>query len=84
MKATRDGLTNAFPMCNVDVVPILGYVPMDFSGKDKIMEDLKENGSVLQPGFMEPEGIILHNHKYFLTFKDTYEFSEGKWKEAKE
>ena len=77
---TELGITDAFPSCNVDVVPILGNLSGDIKFQP-IMEDLHKNGSYLVPGFLNPEGIIIHNSKHGFTFKETFEFTEGKWKE---
>jgi len=41
------------------VVPVLYRGPMDYRKIDEAMENLKQNGSVLVPGFNRPEGIVI-------------------------
>lgn len=59
------------------VVPILYKGRVDATAVDRIMEQLKTGGSLLVPGFMRVEGIVvtLGNVKY----KKVFEAEETKW-----
>lgn len=59
------------PCC--DVVPILWRGNMDFLNVPEIMENLKANGSVASPGFMNPEGIVIFHAASGALFKKTFE-----------
>lgn len=43
------------------------------------MERLKHEGSVAAPGFMKPEGIVIHDGCSERNIKHTFEYKEGKW-----
>ncbi len=43
--------------CNV--VPLLYSGPFSTEGIDKVLSDLRESGSVVAPGFKDPEGIVV-------------------------
>jgi hypothetical protein len=66
-----------------DVVPILyqGYL-----GSTDVFETcllgLKEAGSAIAPGFMNPEGIVMYHGPSRTSFKKTFDYDEaGKWAE---
>jgi hypothetical protein len=44
---------------NVTTVPVLYEGKIDLEAIDRVMEDLKTNGSKLVPGFMRPEGVVV-------------------------
>lgn len=55
------------------IVPTLYRGEFDTNSIIKVMEKLKESGSVAAPGFMNPEGIVIfHTHGRHL-FKKTFE-----------
>ncbi len=65
-------------------VPLLakGYMDNPAAEFDRIMEDLKANGSRFAPGFMNPEGIVMLHRPSGTLFKKTFEYDEaGKWAE---
>jgi hypothetical protein len=66
------------PSC-VGIVPILARG--ENVNPDEAMEKLKAGGSVIAPGFMNPEGVVVFHsasrQMYKLTFKD----DGGKWRE---
>lgn len=66
----------------VGVVPVLYEGPFSEAAIEDCMVSLKEGGSVASPGFMRPEGVIIYMPSSRSLFKCTFEFSEGKWKEA--
>ena len=47
---------------------------------NQAIEELKEKGSFQVPGFMNPEGVIVHLLNTKRMFKWTFENNEGKWK----
>ena len=57
----------------------LGVVPVLFKGVfttdtvDKVMTDLKNTGSHVGEGFMNPEGVVVYHHALRKSFKITYE-----------
>lgn len=66
-----------------DVVPMLykGYLA-DSGTFEVILADLKENGSKIAPGFMNPEGIVMYHGPSRTLFKKTFDYDEaGKWAE---
>ena len=64
----------------IDICPALYYGVYTADIVAEVMETLHQKGSTLVPGFMQPEGVILRIGDNL--FKETFEFSEGKWKEA--
>jgi hypothetical protein len=62
------------------VVPILGQCLFsDANAIDSMFEVLRVTGSVAAPGFMRPEGIVIHHVPGCLSFKRTFEKDvEGK------
>jgi hypothetical protein len=69
---------NQTPPACCDVVPILHYGSFSLDDIDETMNLLRDTGSWVVPGYMNPEGVIIfyENHLY----KDTFEYREGKWK----
>jgi hypothetical protein len=66
-----------------DVVPRLysGRVE-NFSLFDDLLNDLKQNGSKIAPGFNNPEGIVMYHGPSKTSFKRTFDYDEaGKWAE---
>lgn len=58
------------PAC-CDVVPILYQGIMDESKILWALDDLKQNGSRISPGFMNPEGVVVFHTAANLCFKKT-------------
>jgi hypothetical protein len=69
----------------VDVVPIIinnEYLGNPAQAFDEAMNGLKTMGSHAAPGFMNPEGIVMHHRASGTTFKKTFDYDEaGKWAE---
>jgi len=63
----------------VDVVPTLYKGPFCTKTIERVMENLKESGSIAAPGYMNPEGIIIYHTGSGQTFKKTFNFDKGKW-----
>lgn len=61
-------------------VPLLYKGCISLDAINSSMEDLKKNGSLLVPGYMNPEGIVvdLDGHLY----KNVFDNEEVKWKEV--
>lgn len=63
------------PPC-IGVVPVLYQGPFDLGVIEQTMEALAMNGSVVAPGYMNPEGIVVFhragNHLYKATLKDDH------------
>jgi hypothetical protein len=70
------------------VVPCLldnAYADEPSGYANMAMRRLKEGGSLASPGFMDPEGIVMHHRASGATFKKTFDYDEfGKWKENQE
>jgi hypothetical protein len=62
------------PACCL-VVPVIGSYSLD--KVDDAMIKLKEEGSLVCPGFMNPEGIIISHDR--VLYKKTFEHDTGKW-----
>lgn len=60
------------------VVPVLYEGKFDFEAINSAMEDLKTNGSKLQPGFMRPEGVVVS--AFGQRFKKVFNAEETEWK----
>jgi hypothetical protein len=58
------------PAC-VGVVPELYRGPFSTNVVEAVVEKLRESGSVAQPGFMDPEGIIIYHVAANQMFKKT-------------
>lgn len=67
------------PRC-VEVVPVLYNGPFTATCIADAMAELKANGSYAVPGWMDPEGVVGFLPGARMMLKETYEFSEGKWK----
>lgn len=62
----------------VALVPVLYEGPWDKDTMGVVMQELKQNGSRLRPGFMRPEGVVMYlNGK---NYKATLEQEETAWK----
>jgi len=48
------------PAC-CDVVPVMYRGPFDTAAVDACLQRLRVEGSVAAPGFMQPEGVIIHH-----------------------
>lgn len=61
------------------IVPVLWYGAFDQLDMREIMTTLNETGSIAEPGYMKPEGIVIHHPQTGHSFKKTYEKDgEGK------
>lgn len=69
------------PSC-MGVVPVLYAGEFSRAAINGVMRELSVSGSIAAPGFMKPEGIVIYVPGSKTLFKETFEFSEGKWKEA--
>lgn len=58
------------PQC-CSVVPVLYRGPFDTSAVDSVLEQLKVFGSVAEPGFSKPEGIVVYHTAANMSFKKT-------------
>jgi hypothetical protein len=61
----------------LDVVPILGYGTFDTGNILTCASILKEHGSVLAPGFMRPEGVVVYHKAGDALFKYTLDKNDG-------
>jgi hypothetical protein len=61
------------PVPCVSLVPVLYEGPFSSDIVDKVLEDLRVNGSKAAPGFMNPEGIIVFHAAAQALFKVTLE-----------
>lgn len=60
------------PAC-CDVVPVLYSGPFTDLAVDTVLEGLRTNGSVVSPGFMRPEGIVVYMNSSRSLYKITFE-----------
>lgn len=60
------------PPC-VSLVPVLWLGNFDDLNLPQIMQSLKDGGSVAQPGFMRPEGVVVYHAAANTAFKKTFE-----------
>ncbi len=58
--SARWNVNNAAPAC-CSVVPVLCDGKITEVDVKQVLENLKENGSVAAPGFMNPEGIVVYH-----------------------
>lgn len=65
------------PAC-CDVVPIL--LRGEDASVDVAMADLKELGSSIAPGFMNPEGVVVFHSASRQMYKVTFKDDGGKWR----
>lgn len=63
------------PDC-VSVVPTLYTGPFSVVTVDSILKDLHENGSVISPGFMKPEGVVVYHVHSRTLFKKTLDHND--------
>jgi len=65
---------------NINVVPVLYTGPFDTEVVDNILQNLKINGSVAAPGFMNPEGIVVYLTQARTMYKVTLDHNDQhKW-----
>jgi hypothetical protein len=69
------------PAC-CDVVPVLYAGPFSREAVSGVMRELSTAGSIAVPGWMNPEGVVVYIPGSRTLLKETFEFSEGKWKAA--
>jgi hypothetical protein len=58
------------PEC-IGVVPELDRGPFDTTVIEGVLKNLREQGSVAAPGYMQPEGIIVYHIAGNVSFKKT-------------
>lgn len=63
------------PKC-CHAVPTLYIGDFDTDKINQVMEDLKNEGSVASPGFMQPEGIVIYHKHSNTLFKKTFKNDE--------
>lgn len=63
----------------VDVVPVLYAGPFTATAIDDTMNALKASGSVLVPGFMKPEGVVIRFDRSKVLMKRTFEAEDAEW-----
>lgn len=63
----------------LDVVPTLYKGDFDMGKLAKIFNWLKDTGSVIAPGFDNPEGIVVYLPSSKTSFKVTYDYDGGKF-----
>jgi hypothetical protein len=66
----RDPLATPRPAC-CSAVPVLWKGVFDTVQIDVVLSELKRNGSVAAPGFMQPEGIVVFHTAASVLFKKT-------------
>lgn len=77
----RWGGVETRPAC-CGVVPTLYRGDFDTVQILRVMDELKERGSVAAPGFMKPEGVVIYHAQANVLFKKTYEKDDaGKGRE---
>lgn len=64
----------------VDCVPILYAGLFSEAAVWGCVDDLRENGSVAAPGFMNPEGVCIYHTQTRSVFKVTTDVPAGNWK----
>jgi len=69
------------PAC-CDVVPVLYAGEFSRETVRDQMHSLKDFGSVMVPGFSDPEGIVIYLPGSRVLLKETFEYNEGKWAAA--
>ena len=67
------------PPTPCEVVPVLYRGEFTANVLRDTMEELQTNGSVIQPGFMKPEGVIVWLYGSRMFLKSTFDHPEGKW-----
>jgi hypothetical protein len=71
----RPGRAPLPPCCSA--VPILYEGDFDTAAIDRVMMDLRTEGSRAAPGFMNPEGVIVFHAASGTLFKRTFEHDEA-------
>lgn len=82
-------LFNAIRWSDQELPDRVRTVPLIYTGRiadfaliDNTLDSLKENGSLVTPGFMNPEGIVMYHGPSRTAFKRTFDYDEaGKWAE---
>lgn len=69
------------PSC-CGVVPVLWSGIFDELDVDSIMGSLIESGSIVSPGFREPEGVVIFHTAASVWFKKTFKSDLGKWRDG--
>jgi RNA ligase len=67
---------------NVTTVPVLYHGKCDINKVDAVMNDLREQGSRLVPGFMHPEGVVIEVGGEF--YKRVFDPEDTKWVNKRE
>jgi hypothetical protein len=62
-----------FTLPELTVVPVIHEGEFLTSAIEGVMHDLKENGSKLVPGFLNPEGVVIYHVAAGATFKRTFD-----------
>jgi hypothetical protein len=65
------------PSC-VEIAPVLAEC-MDAGDIDQLMADLKRNGTQVEGGKGQAEGVVIYHHGSGKLYKATYDNPEGKW-----
>jgi hypothetical protein len=60
-------------------VPVIKVHTFDTEVIRETMVALKAQGSWAAPGFMDPEGVVVHHTAAGFNFKVTYDFDGGKF-----
>lgn len=60
------------------VVPVLYQGPLSEEVISEALHTLEINGSVVAPGFMQPEGVVIYNPGIRSLFKKTFGSDEHK------
>lgn len=69
---SRWGGVETRPMC-CGVVPVLYTGDFDTNEINRVLEELRTGGSVVAPGFMKPEGIVIYHPQANILLKKTFE-----------
>jgi hypothetical protein len=78
---SRWGGVETRPAC-CGVVPVLYRGDFDTNEIGRVMDELRAGGSVVAPGFMRPEGIVIYHAQANVLFKKTFEKDDaGKGRE---
>lgn len=85
----RFALFNATRWTGADLPERFDVVPTIFKGRlestdvfEEALQNLKAWGSLIAPGFMNPEGIVMYHGPSKSLFKKTFDYDEaGKWAE---
>lgn len=84
LKEKRFSLFNTYRWSDDSVRPdCCGVVPVLYAGEfdtakiQEVLDGLKEGGSVVAPGFMNPEGIVIYHTAANVYFKKTIENDES-------